>query len=58
MTIDELLTEIGDKGILLRRSGDDLILLGDRKSLSPALASELRTHKLALLEVVGADGTT
>lgn len=56
MTIDELLTEIGDKGILLRRSGDDLILLGDRKSLSPALASELRTHKLALLEVVGADG--
>jgi amino acid adenylation domain-containing protein/FkbM family methyltransferase len=56
MTIDELLTEISDKGILLRRSGDDLILLGDRKSLSPALASELRSHKLALLEVVGADG--
>ncbi|HEY6248403.1 MAG TPA: AMP-binding protein, partial [Candidatus Angelobacter sp.] len=57
MTIDELLIEISEKAIELRRSGDELVLLGDRKALSPALAGELRAHKAALLDLV-ADGKT
>ena len=58
MTIDELLVEIDEKAIQLRRCGDDLVLVGNREALSPAFAQQLRAHKAALLARVGNDSKT
>ncbi|HKV94724.1 MAG TPA: amino acid adenylation domain-containing protein [Candidatus Angelobacter sp.] len=58
MTIDQLLTELGDKAIKLRRNGDELVLAGSPEALTPALAAELRAHKAALLDSIGPDSTT
>ncbi|HYH83627.1 MAG TPA: amino acid adenylation domain-containing protein, partial [Longimicrobium sp.] len=56
MTIDALLTKIHAAGIRLRRDGGELAVSGGRETLAsdPSLIGELRSHKAALLDLVGA----
>ena len=58
MTIDELLLELRVKTIRLRKSGTELILLGDQENLDESLVHELRTHKTSLFELIGSDSDT
>src|SRR4051812_39567217 len=53
MTTEELLSEIGRRNIRIRRSCDELVLLGDQEVLDPLLVQELRLHKAALLKLIG-----
>lgn len=55
MSIDELLKELGTREIQLRRSGDELVLLGNQQALDSSLIAELRAHKSALLALIGGD---
>jgi len=52
MTVDKLLTEISVRAIRLRRSGNELILLGNQDALDPLIVSELRTHKAILFDLI------
>ena len=53
MTVAELLTDLSKKGIKLRRSGSELILLGAEGALDDSLVSSLRIHKDAFLRLIG-----
>src|SRR5262245_33126772 len=55
MTIDELLFELSSRGVQLRRSGSELVVLGKRGKLDAPLIDELRAHKTRLLDLVGID---
>ncbi|HEY2362259.1 MAG TPA: amino acid adenylation domain-containing protein, partial [Candidatus Angelobacter sp.] len=52
MSIGELLSALGAKGIQLRRSGDELQIRGNSEALDPALISAMREAKPLLLEHV------
>src|SRR5579864_7447496 len=53
MTTEKLLSELGARNIRLRRNRDELVLIGDQKALEPSLISQVRDHKVALLELIG-----
>src|SRR5215470_18524389 len=55
MTIDELLFELSSRGVQLRRSGRELVVLGKRSKLDAPLIDELRAHKTTLLYMVSID---
>ena len=57
MKLDELLVCLNKENIGLRRSGGELILIGDSESLTASLISELREHKNKLLTLIE-DGDT
>jgi amino acid adenylation domain-containing protein len=52
MSIGELLSALGAKGIQLRRNGDELQIRGNSEALDPALISAMREAKPLLLEHV------
>jgi hypothetical protein len=52
MSIGELLSALGAKGIQLRRNGDELQVRGNSEALDPALISAMREAKPLLLEHV------
>src|SRR5438874_11110464 len=52
MTVHQLLAEISARAIQLRKNGEELILLGDQKTLDSSLINELRAHKAVLLNVL------
>ena len=45
MTVAELLTDLGKKGIKLRRSGSELIILGEEEALDASLISSCESTK-------------
>jgi hypothetical protein len=53
MSIDELLLEIRAKSVELRRIGDDLKVRAPEDALDSALVQQLRSHKEALLALIG-----
>jgi amino acid adenylation domain-containing protein len=55
MTIDELLFELRSRGVQLRRSGHELVVLGKRDKLEALLIDELQAHKTTLLDLIGID---
>src|SRR5262245_46414586 len=55
MTIDELLLELVSRGVQLRRSKGELVVLGARGKLDASLIHELRAHKTTLLDLIGID---
>src|SRR5882724_486614 len=55
MELDELLVSLETQDIGLRRSGSELIIVGDQEALTASLISELRAHKTALLGLIGDD---
>src|SRR5215468_4968198 len=55
MTLNELLAQISVRDIRLRKSGDELLLLGSQETLDSSLASELRAYKPDLLRLIGSD---
>src|SRR6185503_2281526 len=57
MKLDELLACLNKENIGLRRSGGELILIGDSESLTASLIGELREHKSELLTLIE-DGDT
>src|SRR5215212_4811784 len=57
MKLDELFVCLNKENIGLRRSGRELILIGDSESLTASLISELREHKSKLLTLIE-DGNT
>jgi amino acid adenylation domain-containing protein len=56
MTLDELLTTISTTSLRLRAEQDELVIEGNRQSLTPALVKALKTHKDALLTLMSRDG--
>src|SRR5436305_5967624 len=55
MTIEKVLAEISRRAIQLRRSEDELLLLGNQEVLDPQFVSELHIHKGTLLDLIGCD---
>src|SRR5579864_889390 len=53
MELGELLVDLEKKNIELRKSGSELVIVGDREMLTPYLVDELRAHKSALLGLIG-----
>ncbi|MFC7519099.1 hypothetical protein ACFQUU_29280, partial [Herbaspirillum sp. GCM10030257] len=57
-TLDELMATLGQFPVRLQREGDDLVVLGEDATLTPALIGSLRKLKfevLALLDRQGGD---
>src|SRR6266850_2315894 len=55
MTFDQLLDEISARAILLRKSGDELIVRCSEESLNSSLLAQLRAHKPALFDLITGD---
>ena len=55
MTVAELLADLSKKGIKLRRSGSELVLLGAEHALDQSFIGNLRIHKDALLRLIGSE---
>src|SRR5262249_34713401 len=47
--------ELGSRGVQLRRSGQELVVLGKGDKLDASLVDGLRTHKATLLDMIGID---
>ncbi|HEX2093537.1 MAG TPA: condensation domain-containing protein, partial [Longimicrobiaceae bacterium] len=52
MSVDGLLARLVEAGMQLRRSGDQLVVTGEKDKLTPSLVAEIRDHKQALLTIV------
>jgi amino acid adenylation domain-containing protein len=55
VTLDDLVSELGARGIRLRRDGETLKIRGGAEALEPWLVEDLRSHKAALLDLVRAE---
>ena len=53
MTIQELLGELYDAEIRLRKSDGELVISGKKERLDTSLVDALRIHKTALLDMIG-----
>ena len=56
MTIQDLLTELHDAGIRLRRDGGELVVAGSKRKLGASLVGAMRAHKALLLDLVDRAG--
>ncbi|HEV2150361.1 MAG TPA: condensation domain-containing protein, partial [Longimicrobiaceae bacterium] len=56
MSVDGLLARLAEAGMQLRRSGDQLVVTGEKQKLTPSLVAEIRDQKQALLSVVTSIG--
>src|SRR5579862_9327976 len=55
MTINELLAQLCIRGIQLRTSDGEIILLGDEEKMDASLVNQLREQKTTLCELIGGD---
>src|SRR6266849_9002899 len=56
MTLQELLIEISNRRLQLRRSGNDITFRGNKATLEESFVAELRSHKSSLLSLVESAG--
>src|SRR6478672_3818587 len=56
MTLQELLTEISNRKLQLRKSGNDITFRGSKAVLEESFVAELRSHKNSLLSLVESAG--
>ncbi|MET0398246.1 MAG: condensation domain-containing protein, partial [Longimicrobiaceae bacterium] len=52
MSGNELLVRLAEAGLQLRRSGDQLVVTGEKDRVTPSLLAEIRDQKQALLSIV------
>ena len=54
MSVRSLLAELNENDITLSLKGDELVVQGKRRKLSPPLLALLRENKTALIELIRA----